>query len=388
VQVSLTATGNVDDFDAAARKDLAQRFAELSNVAVEDVSISIEPASVLILASVRVDDSSSGSALELSLTSQLSSATAASTLLSISVESAPTLMLLTSTVNLSTPPPPAPLIPPMSTIGQQAQKDSDQTDNKPANLIIAFGVGAVSLAILIIVSVALWRRAMTKRKMANVIAQPSSIVPSGSEFDLRTTKSMNTASVTLQIGSPSVAMPIEHSFFEEEEDEVEEIEKQLTNLRAKMERVKGRKSQVKLHEGSASTTKPEEKEEISKPYLITIEAGPVGMCLKEIRNAATVIVSSINDESSAMAQGAKVNSVVLAVNGESTLGLDKVGVIAKVGSAQKAGQPLAILLSEALEASQITQLQELAVLKDQGLLTIEEFVERRNALISGPSLNI
>jgi len=234
--------------------------------------------------------------------------------------------------------------------------------------------------------VALWRRAMTKRKMANVIAQPTSIVSSGSEFDLSTTESMNTASVTLQIGSPSVAMPIEHSFFEEEEDEVEEIEKQLTNLRAKMERVKGCKSQVKLHEGSASTIKPEEKEEISKSYLINIKAGPVGMGLKEI--SATVIVSSINDESSAMAQGAKVNSVVLAVNGESTLGLDKVGVIAKVGSAQKAGQPLAILLSEALEASQITQLQELAVLKDQGLLTIEEFVERRNALISGPSLNI
>ena len=109
------------------------------------------------------------------------------------------------------------------------------------------------------------------------------------------------------------------------------------------------------------------------------------MGLKEIKGAAVVIVSSINDESAAIAQGAQVNSVVLAVNGESTYDSDKASVLAKIKSAQTSGQALTVLLSEPLGKDQIMQLQELAT---QPSVSKEDFAEMKRALVPEPELKV
>ena len=116
-----------------------------------------------------------------------------------------------------------------------------------------------------------------------------------------------------------------------------------------------------------------------------MDSGPIGMGLKEIKGAAVVIVSSINDESAAIAQGAQVNSVVLAVNGESTYDSDKASVLAKMKSAQTSGQALTVLLSEPLGKDQIMQLQELAT---QPSVSEEDFAEMKRALVPEPELKV
>ena len=107
------------------------------------------------------------------------------------------------------------------------------------------------------------------------------------------------------------------------------------------------------------------------------------MGLKEIKGADVVLVSSIKDESAAIVQGAQVNSVVLAVNGESTYDSDKADVLAKITSARTSGQTLTMLLSEPLRADQSKQLQELAA---QRPLSEEEFAKKKRALVSEPEL--
>lgn len=387
VQISLTAAGNVDDYDANVRESLAQRFAELSQVDAEDVTISIEPASVRILASIQVEDASSGVALKSSLASQLSSVAASSTLLAISVESTPSLTITSSrTPSMSPPPASSSPSPPalQTTTEQLAVETADKSNEGPTTLIIAASSAGAALAALALVCAVLRHKQMTRKKASEVDARSTSVVVSHPELELNSESATAAAQAGIETYA-TITMPAEYQSEDDEQAQVADLERQLAMLRRKIPASPSR------HEDSAKQVAEKIAASVSTPqqqsatYLISIDSGPIGMGLKEIKGAAVVIVSSINDESAAIAQGAQVNSVVLAVNGESTYDSDKAGVLAKIESAQTSGQTLTVLLSEPLGKDQIMQLQELAT---QPSVSEEDFAEMKRALVPEPELKV
>lgn len=90
VLVTFTATGNVDEFDAAAQQVLRQRIAQLAGTEPHQVELSIEAASVRVHATITVRDASESSLASSSLSSSLADVQAASAALGITCESVPT----------------------------------------------------------------------------------------------------------------------------------------------------------------------------------------------------------------------------------------------------------------------------------------------------------
>ena len=86
-------------------------------------------------------------------------------------------------------------------------------------------------------------------------------------------------------------------------------------------------------------------------------AGPVGLGLKDhvlVINGkvevSSVVVSSVADGTPAAAQGVPVGSILRELNGESVVGLDRLGVIAKMGAL---GRPLEMVLSWSENANNV-----------------------------------
>ena len=108
VVVTLVAAGAVDDFDQATRAGLREAFATAAGVAMADVALSVEAASVRLRFEVDVPSEEQGTSLVITLASKLTSASAASALLSIDVQSTPTLASVVTRIVVAGTPPSAP----------------------------------------------------------------------------------------------------------------------------------------------------------------------------------------------------------------------------------------------------------------------------------------
>jgi len=86
---TLTAAGVVEDYDEAVRASLAQVFATEAGVALSAVTVEVAPASVVLTVSIAVSTPAQSDAISNTLSARLASATAASAILGISVESTP-----------------------------------------------------------------------------------------------------------------------------------------------------------------------------------------------------------------------------------------------------------------------------------------------------------
>jgi len=110
-KVELTATGDVSDYTDDVKDGLANKFAELAGVDTKDVEVEVRTASVLIVVSITVTDAAAASALSTTVTTQLNSASAASSFTGLSITSAPTARAVATTTIVTQPPSsPVPLI--------------------------------------------------------------------------------------------------------------------------------------------------------------------------------------------------------------------------------------------------------------------------------------
>ena len=71
-----------------------------------------------------------------------------------------------------------------------------------------------------------------------------------------------------------------------------------------------------------------------EPLLASFAAGPLGLGLSNRADGA-VVVTSVDDASAAEAEGVKLNSVLVKVNGISTTGMDKAGVMDMIKSSPR-----------------------------------------------------
>ena len=108
VQVSMTAAGDVSDYDAAAQASLVSNMAATLNVPTADVALTVTAASVNLVFKVAVADETEAEAVAQQADSSLGTAADATTALGVSVQSAP----VTATVAASPLPPAGNSLPP------------------------------------------------------------------------------------------------------------------------------------------------------------------------------------------------------------------------------------------------------------------------------------
>ena len=113
VVITLVAAGAVDDYDQSTRADLREALASETGVSVDDVALTIEAASVVMRFDVNVESEAAGAQLVTSLSTSMSTASAASSLLGVQVESTPQLEAVVTRIVVvvpspSTPPPSGP----------------------------------------------------------------------------------------------------------------------------------------------------------------------------------------------------------------------------------------------------------------------------------------
>ena len=90
VVLRLVASGNVDDYPSSLQSELQQKVATAAGVDQSRVTISVEAASVIIIATITVPASTTAIAMKTTLFSSLGTADKASAALGITVESDPT----------------------------------------------------------------------------------------------------------------------------------------------------------------------------------------------------------------------------------------------------------------------------------------------------------
>lgn len=136
--LSMTASGSVSDYPDSVTSSLQTSIANLAGVDVSRVTIRVTAASVLITATIAVPVLAI-SGVTISLSSSLSSITAASSALGIAVETVPSIL-----VAAPPPPPPPPIL------------DSDSFTESLSTAFVVLVVFAVLLFVLV-VSIAAYR---------------------------------------------------------------------------------------------------------------------------------------------------------------------------------------------------------------------------------------
>ena len=104
--LTLTASGSVSDYDENAKSSLQNSISDAAGVDASATSITVAAASVIITATIEVDDTHNGAALVSSLLKEnFGTAAAASALLNITVESDPSIEKKRIALQDGTPPP-------------------------------------------------------------------------------------------------------------------------------------------------------------------------------------------------------------------------------------------------------------------------------------------
>ena len=112
VVLTMTASGSVSDYSDTT--SLQSSIAAVVGVNASAVTVTVAAASVLITASIAVPASTTPAAVQTTLSSNLGTAAAASTVLSVTVLSIPTVMIVMPPPSLQSPPTPPPPPPPPS----------------------------------------------------------------------------------------------------------------------------------------------------------------------------------------------------------------------------------------------------------------------------------
>lgn len=90
VKIAFVAAGAVEDYDDDARKRIRSKFAQIGSIVPDDaVKLTITPASVNVVAKLPAIDADSAAELASAVSARLSTATVASEIFGITVESAP-----------------------------------------------------------------------------------------------------------------------------------------------------------------------------------------------------------------------------------------------------------------------------------------------------------
>ena len=111
VATRLLVAGEVSDYDAATREQVKQAFASIASMPLSAVDVTISPASVVIEIHITYSTEAEALAAVASIASQLGDAAVASTLLGLSVQSAPQVSAKTVMVDAAYLAPGMPIIP-------------------------------------------------------------------------------------------------------------------------------------------------------------------------------------------------------------------------------------------------------------------------------------
>ena len=108
VEVTMTASGVVSDYDIATRSRLIVAFASAVSVDASAITLTVTAGSVNLLFTVMVSDATAAASVTSAVSTSLGTAAAASTVLGVTVETAPTAVAYDSSASPpSLPPPPA-----------------------------------------------------------------------------------------------------------------------------------------------------------------------------------------------------------------------------------------------------------------------------------------
>jgi len=99
--VEMTASGDVQDYDEAAKSGLATKFADLAGVDPNEVTVEVKPASVVIVVTIVVADATAATSLSASVASTLSDTSTASSFTGLTITSAPTVSVITEVQELT-----------------------------------------------------------------------------------------------------------------------------------------------------------------------------------------------------------------------------------------------------------------------------------------------
>ena len=190
--MAFVAQGAVSDYGAEQRQALAARMAALAGVAISEVEITVEAASVRVTALIAAPSAAAATALSAPLSAALADPHAASQTLGINVTSPPTVTTLEvrrvvappQAPPLLSPPPPSPppppplaspgLLSPLASIQEEGATAALSTnqDGKveeppfalplPMGAVVAYAVGAVCFAAALAVLLACRRRRRAK----------------------------------------------------------------------------------------------------------------------------------------------------------------------------------------------------------------------------------
>jgi len=148
VVITMTASGNVDDYNDAKQAKLTNAIADAAGADFSATSIAITEGSVIITATIEVEDAAAACAMSSSLGKKLASPKLASAALGITVESAPTIeaKVIAAVSPLSPPSVPRSTVCKLSALGD-AEAANQATKNDEA--VPGWGVFLILLLVLI-----------------------------------------------------------------------------------------------------------------------------------------------------------------------------------------------------------------------------------------------
>ena len=134
VKVSMTAIGDVSDYDTVMRVSLVSTFAASIDVPVSDVSLTITAASVQLLFTIAIADAEAAAAVSNQVDASFQTAAGATSVLGIEVETNPVIIMPTPPF-APTPPTPPPLATPLPPLSVTANETDDSVETATDNVL-------------------------------------------------------------------------------------------------------------------------------------------------------------------------------------------------------------------------------------------------------------
>ena len=140
----LVARGDVSDYSASLQGELHKKIASAAGVGADYVTLTVEAASVIITAEIKVPASTTVAAMQTSLSSSLGTADKASEFLGIIIESDPT----------------------FETKNEWEWGEADEGESDPAGVVAGAVLGGLVVICLLVASLVYWCRQQNQTKAA------------------------------------------------------------------------------------------------------------------------------------------------------------------------------------------------------------------------------
>jgi len=326
VRLELTASGDVDWYDAQERSKLVRRAAKAAGVEPERVTLLIVAASVLVRITIEVTEPAAGEVIRSRLLERMHTADAASSLLAITVEKSPTVDVVQSATEIaspSTPPTPSPPVTTPLAPDGAAASNFVTLNSASMPIVIALGLVVAMLTAVLLGIVIVYcrkRRNATTTRLKGIQAVKIEVDPSRAKGDEWSSMvGLNVHDFSPQLDDLSLRPP---AYLPQNSSDG----------------IPTRPSDALFRPAADTSDAPSYARTETVTVILKVSSGPLGISLFDAKDG--VAVSSIEDGSPAMAQGVQVGSLVLAVNGQSTHGLDKIQVL---GAIKDAERPISLL---------------------------------------------